>query len=152
MSNLPIEEDVKVSTNNDLKLSIQKRDVVLLLLAYNAAFIVSWILGKNDLFNCFVVSCFIALLVPFIIVANKMFQKVYIEEELKLQETEKEIGRKIREEYIRVCQLKKKHDLLRKVGSVDNPPVSLDSDSTTKKKVHFFYIDKFGIHELPKDI
>ena len=86
MSNLPIEEDVKVGTNDDLKLSIQKRDVVVLLLAYNAAFIVSWILGKNDLFNCFVVSCFIALLVPFIIVANKMFQKVYIEEELKLQE------------------------------------------------------------------
>ena len=139
---------------NKIKLySFNKQDFIILLSVYNATYLLSTNIVKGHLIACFVIAVLLSLVVLFAIVWIDLIQKTK-EEKAKLEDEQELIRKKIKDEYLKVHQMKKKNELLMKAGCMpsdqlkktlivdhDAPPFSINRDFEEVKEVHFNYID-----------
>ena len=147
------------NNNKNTFYSFNKQDLVILLSVYNAVFLVSTSIIKGHPIICFVTAVLLSLIALFVIVWIDFTRKAD-EEETELEHEEKVVRRKIRDEYLKVHNIKRKHELLMKAGCFpkdqlekkividhDDPQLSLKKDFGEVKEVHFNYVDNTILSE-----
>lgn len=131
--------------------SFNKKDIIFLLSFYNVAFFACCLIFKSYIGACFLLAFLISLISLLIITAIDTLEKKH-EEESKLHEEETQLRKKIEHEYQRIYKLKRKHELLKKIETLDTEKkyIISDIDSPSNidlaqdKKVHFSYLNRFG--------
>ena len=137
------------SQNKNNFYSFNKQDLIILLSVYNAAFLFLTSIIKGHLGACFVAAVLLSLIVLFAIVWIDLTQKTS-EEETELEHEQEIVRKKIRDEYLKVHNKKRKHELLRKAGCIPEeqlPHFLLNKDFGKVKEVHFDYIDDTGVQK-----
>ena len=139
--------------------SFNKQDLVILLSVYNAVFVASTSIIKGHSIICFLTAVLLSLIALFVIVWIDFARKTD-EEETELEHEQKAVRRKIRDEYLKVHNINRKHELLIKAGCFpkeqrernlvidhDDPQLSLNKHFGEVKEVHFNYVDNMILSE-----
>ncbi len=119
--------------------SFKKKDILILLSVYNTSYLLTTSLVQGHLIACLVLSVFIALITLYLITWVSFFKKAN-EEEIQSEEEQEMVRRNIRDEYLKVHKIKKKNELLVKVGCLlpgklkKNVTVDDDAPLTFPKK------------------
>ena len=147
------QETILINKLDEIKcFSFNKKDIMLLLSFYNVAFFICCLALKSYIGVCFLTAFLVSLISLFIITAIDVLEKKQ-EEESKLHEEEIQLRKKIEHEYQRIYKLKRKHELLKKIGALDtkerknitsNTDSPINTNLTPDKKVYFSYLNRFG--------
>lgn len=144
----------KIPNLNLTCFSYNRHDVILLFFFYNLTLLLSLSIAESDLVSC-VATAFLVLLITLCVITTIDIFEKEAEEELKLQEEEKELRKNIWDEYQKIYKLKRKQELLFRIEgfhcNMANPSSNSGNDFDSVNKVHFNYLNKFNTDDLPNE-
>jgi len=129
-------------------------DVILLFFIYDLSFLLCITFDIGDIISSTEASILTLLIGLFIITSIDIFEKELRQEE-NLHEEEKELRKKIYDEYQKIHKVKRKQDLLSKIEgfhhNLASPQGNFPNNSGSTKTVHFNYLNKFNSTGLPNE-
>ena len=140
--------------------SFTSKDLIILLFVYNITYFTVCLLVKNDLVICILLAYLMTLVALSVFVTIDIIEKKD-ELETKQEEYEKQIIKKIKNEYQRIHRLKKKEELLMKAGYIEPEKmqkiitdIEMDFESAKNiiKQVHFAYLSRHGTTRFHSDL
>lgn len=141
--------------------SFTRRDFFILMFLYNLTFFSCCTLISHEPATCLRSAVLVTFLTLLILTLVDIFQKENLEE-FRLQEEEKEIRNKIREEYYIAYKMRRKKELLSNIESkedygknltldMDNPHMHTKNSFDPIKKIHFNYLEKYRNITSPEE-